>query len=129
MQKTETPKEKNIKRVVYASSSSVYGDNTVLPKVEDKTGNVLLKLVLLTKTKKNINNITIDIAKNSREYLGALPKKNIFPVEFAYLNPKSENNLKYFFFTPRIIVSLIPKLSLIILNMPFWVSLWKIPWL
>lgn len=34
-------KEKNIKRVVYASSSSVYGDNPVLPKVEDKTGNVL----------------------------------------------------------------------------------------
>lgn len=34
-------KEIGIKRVVYASSSSVYGDNSVLPKVEDKTGNVL----------------------------------------------------------------------------------------
>lgn len=34
-------KEVNIKRVVYASSSSVYGDNPTLPKVEDKTGNVL----------------------------------------------------------------------------------------
>lgn len=34
-------KENNIKRVVYASSSSVYGDEEQLPKVEDKTGSVL----------------------------------------------------------------------------------------
>ncbi len=34
-------KEVGIKRIVYASSSSVYGDNQTLPKVEDNTGNVL----------------------------------------------------------------------------------------
>jgi len=34
-------KEVGIKRIVYASSSSVYGDNHVLPKVENETGNVL----------------------------------------------------------------------------------------
>lgn len=34
-------KEVGIKRVVYASSSSVYGDNPTLPKVEENTGNVL----------------------------------------------------------------------------------------
>lgn len=34
-------KEIGIKRVVYASSSSVYGDNSDLPKKEDKTGHVL----------------------------------------------------------------------------------------
>lgn len=34
-------KEKGIKRFVYASSSSVYGDNQTLPKIEHNTGNVL----------------------------------------------------------------------------------------
>jgi len=34
-------KEVGIKRVVYASSSSIYGDNPTLPKVEENTGNVL----------------------------------------------------------------------------------------
>lgn len=34
-------KEEDIKRIVYASSSSVYGDEENLPKVEEKVGNVL----------------------------------------------------------------------------------------
>ncbi len=34
-------KEGGIRRVVYASSSSVYGDDAGLPKTEDKTGNLL----------------------------------------------------------------------------------------
>lgn len=34
-------KDAGIKRFVYASSSSVYGDNNVLPKIEENTGNVL----------------------------------------------------------------------------------------
>jgi UDP-N-acetylglucosamine 4-epimerase len=34
-------KEKKIKRVVYAASSSTYGDHNALPKVEDKIGNPL----------------------------------------------------------------------------------------
>lgn len=34
-------KENNIKRIVYASSSSVYGDEPILPKVEERVGNVL----------------------------------------------------------------------------------------
>ncbi len=34
-------KERNVKRVVYAASSSTYGDHPGLPKVEDKIGNPL----------------------------------------------------------------------------------------
>jgi len=34
-------KNNDVKRFVYASSSSVYGDSTELPKVEDRTGNLL----------------------------------------------------------------------------------------
>lgn len=34
-------KEKNIKRIVYASSSSVYGDNEKLPKIENEIGHQL----------------------------------------------------------------------------------------
>jgi UDP-N-acetylglucosamine 4-epimerase len=34
-------KQKKVKRVVYASSSSVYGDDPALPKIEDRIGNPL----------------------------------------------------------------------------------------
>jgi len=34
-------RDANVKRMVYASSSSVYGDHPTLPKVEDKTGKLL----------------------------------------------------------------------------------------
>ena len=37
----EASRENNVKKVVYASSSSVYGDEETLPKVEGKEGNVL----------------------------------------------------------------------------------------
>lgn len=37
----EASRENNVKKVVYASSSSVYGDEESLPKVEGKEGNVL----------------------------------------------------------------------------------------
>ena len=37
----EAAKEKKVKRVVYASSSAVYGDSTILPKKEGQEGNKL----------------------------------------------------------------------------------------
>ncbi len=37
----EAARQKNVRKFVYASSSSVYGDHPVLPKVEGKEGNLL----------------------------------------------------------------------------------------
>lgn len=43
-------KEANIKAFVYASSSSVYGDNTQMPKLEERTGNPLSPYAVSKKT-------------------------------------------------------------------------------
>lgn len=45
----EAAKQQNIKRFVYASSSSVYGDSPVLPKSEGQEGNVLSPYALTKK--------------------------------------------------------------------------------
>ena len=42
-------KDNNVKSVVYASSSSVYGDSKILPKKESKVGNVLSNYALTKK--------------------------------------------------------------------------------
>ncbi|MDD2375992.1 MAG: SDR family oxidoreductase [Clostridia bacterium] len=46
----EAAKLANVKRFVYASSSSVYGDSTILPKVEGNEGNILSPYALTKKT-------------------------------------------------------------------------------
>lgn len=43
-------REAGVKRVVYASSSSVYGDDETFPKVEDKVGNPLSPYAITKKT-------------------------------------------------------------------------------
>ena len=43
-------REASVKRVVYASSSSVYGDDETFPKVEDKVGNPLSPYAITKKT-------------------------------------------------------------------------------
>lgn len=43
-------KEAGVKRFVYASSSSVYGDSKELPKVEERTGNVLSPYAVMKAT-------------------------------------------------------------------------------
>lgn len=45
----EAAREKNVKKFVYASSSSVYGDEPNLPKVEGKEGNLLSPYALTKK--------------------------------------------------------------------------------
>jgi len=46
----ESARRKKVKKFVYASSSSVYGDNPVLPKVEGKEGNPLSPYALTKRT-------------------------------------------------------------------------------
>lgn len=50
-------KETGIKRFVYASSSSVYGDSEELPKVEERTGNVLSPYAVMKKTNELYANV------------------------------------------------------------------------
>lgn len=45
----EASKQKNVKRFVYASSSSVYGDSNTLPKIEGEEGNVISPYALTKK--------------------------------------------------------------------------------
>lgn len=45
----EAARQKNVKKFVYASSSSVYGDHPVLPKVEGQEGNILSPYALTKK--------------------------------------------------------------------------------
>ncbi|MCP4009449.1 MAG: SDR family oxidoreductase [Proteobacteria bacterium] len=52
-------KDANIKRFVYASSSSIYGDSEELPKVEERTGNVLSPYAVMKKT----NELYADVFK------------------------------------------------------------------
>ena len=50
-------KDAKVKRVVYASSSSVYGDHPVLPKLEDETGNPLSPYAVTKKTNELYANV------------------------------------------------------------------------
>lgn len=50
-------KDAKVKRVVYASSSSVYGDHPVLPKKEDETGNPLSPYAVTKKTNELYANV------------------------------------------------------------------------
>lgn len=50
-------KNANVKRVVFASSSSVYGDSKELPKIEDKIGNQLSPYAVSKRTKELYANV------------------------------------------------------------------------
>ncbi|MEZ5010023.1 MAG: SDR family oxidoreductase [Chitinophagales bacterium] len=54
-------KENGIKRFVYASSSSVYGDEKTLPKKEDKVGNPMSPYAVSKKTNELYANVFADV--------------------------------------------------------------------
>jgi len=47
-------RDEGVKRVLFASSSSVYGDNPTLPKIEEKTGKVLSPYALTKQAGENL---------------------------------------------------------------------------
>ena len=53
----EAAKQNNIKRFVYASSSSVYGDDVTLPKIEEQVGNPLSPYAVSKKTNELYANV------------------------------------------------------------------------
>ena len=55
--------DNEIKQFVYASSSSVYGDEPSLPKVEDRTGNCLSPYAVSKKTNELYANVFSDVYK------------------------------------------------------------------
>lgn len=90
-------KENNIKRFVYASSSSVYGDNDTLPKVEGKVGNVLSPYAAT----KKINEIYANVfVKNFNMELIGLRYFNVF-------GPRQNPNGAYAAVIPKFINKMI----------------------
>jgi UDP-N-acetylglucosamine 4-epimerase len=73
---------KNIKRVVYASSSSVYGDSTTLPKKEGEEGHVLSPYAAT----KRINEIYAD--SFSKSYGISIIGLRYFIINALFLNMK-----------------------------------------
>lgn len=57
----EAARQNKVKRFVYASSSSVYGDDTSLPKTEEKTGNPLSPYAVSKKTNELYANVFADV--------------------------------------------------------------------
>lgn len=53
----EAARKNGVKRFIYASSSSVYGDHPILPKVEGKEGNVLSPYALTKKVNEEYANL------------------------------------------------------------------------
>ena len=54
-------KNNNIKSFVYASSSSVYGDSKLLPKIEDKVGKILSNYALTKKTNEEYSRLFYEL--------------------------------------------------------------------
>lgn len=92
-------KENNVKRFVYAASSSTYGDSKVLPKVEDKIGNPLSPYAIT----KYVNELYSNIFSNiygieviGLRYFNVFGKKQNINGPYAAVIPKFiDKLLKY----------------------------------
>lgn len=92
----EAAKKAKVKKVVYASSSSVYGDNTEQPKVEERIGQALSPYALT----KQINEFSADLY--SRSFGLSIVGLRYFNV----FGPRQDSNGDYAAVIPRWIGSL-----------------------
>jgi UDP-N-acetylglucosamine 4-epimerase len=90
-------KDSGVKNFVYASSSSVYGDHPILPKVEDKTGNLLSPYAVT----KSINEIYSSIFFKTYNF------KSIGLRYFNVFGKRQDPNGSYAAVIPKWIVSMI----------------------
>lgn len=90
-------KENGCKRFVYASSSSVYGDNNTLPKVEDKIGNVLSPYAATKKINEvyaNVFHKCYDMEIIGLRYFNVFGEKQNPNGEYAAVIPKFIDYIK-----------------------------------
>lgn len=90
-------KENNCRRFVYASSSSVYGDSESLPKIEEKTGNVLSPYAATKKINEiyaNVFNECYEMEIIGLRYFNVFGEKQNPNGEYAAVIPKFINTIK-----------------------------------
>jgi UDP-N-acetylglucosamine 4-epimerase len=90
-------KEMGIKRIVYASSSSVYGDDENLPKIENKTGNVMSPYAatkFIDEIYANVFSFCYDMEIIGLRYFNIFGKRQDPNGAYAAVIPKFINRLK-----------------------------------
>ena len=90
-------KDKNVKSFVYASSSSVYGDNKNLPKKETKVGKVLSNYALTKNINENYSRLFFDLygfKSIGLRYFNVFGKRQNPNGDYAAVIPKWINSIK-----------------------------------
>ncbi|QOP45849.1 SDR family oxidoreductase [Sulfurimonas paralvinellae] len=91
-------KDNGVKRFVYASSSSVYGDSEELPKVEEKTGNVLSPYAVTKATNElyaNVFHKCYDMQTIGLRYFNVFGKRQDPNGAYAAVMPKWISQMLY----------------------------------
>lgn len=92
----EACKNNNVKRVVYASSSSVYGDSTLLPKIEGEEGNVISPYALTKKVCEEYGRLYYNLyglETVGMRYFNVFGRKQDTESYYAAVIPKFINNI------------------------------------